>query len=114
MNPILFGHPVPGVAALRLFGAAALALTVLLTGQEAAAAAPCADHDKVTKELADRWSEVPVSLGLAGDGKLLQVFSTEDGATWTLVLTEPGGKSCVVASGRHWQTVTPKPRGPEA
>lgn len=110
MSANIFGHPVPGLGALRLFAASALAVTAVLSAEGAAAAGRCTDHDKVASLLENKHDETPVSLGLASSGKLVQVFSTEDGATWTLVLTEPDGTSCVVASGRYWQTVASKPR----
>jgi len=114
MTAYIFGHPIPGHGALRLFAASALAVTTVLSVDGAAAAGRCTDQDKVARLLQDKHDENPVSLGLASSGKLVQVFSTEDGATWTLVLTDPDGTSCVVASGRYWQTVAPKSRGPEA
>src|SRR5919106_1689369 len=69
---------------------------------------------EITKQLEQRYAEAPVSLGLSSAGRLVQVFSTEDGATWTLVLTRPDGLSCIVATGKYWQTATPKKLGPEA
>jgi len=114
MTAYIFGHPIPGHGALKLFAASALAVTAVLSPDDGSAAGRCTDHDKVASVLQDKHDETPVSLGLASSGKLVQVFSTEDGATWTLVLTDPDGTSCVVAAGRYWQTVTPKPRGPQA
>jgi hypothetical protein len=105
----------PGTAALRVCGASAVALGMLLAAKAAVAEEPrCTTHDEITRQLEQRYAEVPVSLGLSSAGKLVQVFSTEDGATWTLVLTQPDGTSCVVGAGRYWQTATPRNLGPEA
>lgn len=105
----------PATAVLRVFAGSAVALGVLLAAKAAVAEEPrCTTHEKITRQLEQRYAEVPVSLGLSSAGKLVQVFSTEDGATWTLVLTQPDGTSCVVGAGRYWQTATPKPLGPEA
>jgi len=105
----------PGSAVLRAFGASAVALGMLLAAKAAVAEEPrCTTYDEITRQLEQRYAEVPVSLGLSSAGKLVQVFSTEDGATWTLVLTQPDGTSCVVGAGRYWQTATPRNLGPEA
>ncbi len=73
----------------------------------------CAAHDKMTKLLGTKFTEAPRSLGLAADGKVLEVFSTDNGGTWTMVVTAPEGTSCIVASGRYWQHVPAKPKGPD-
>ena len=105
----------PGTAVLRVFGGTFLALGLLLACKAAVAEEPrCTTQSEITKQLEERYGEVPVSLGLSSAGKLVQVFSTEDGATWTLVFTQPDGLSCVVATGRYWQMATQKTLGPEA
>ena len=105
----------PRTAMLRVFGASALALGLLLAANAAVAQEPrCAIHDDISRVLEQHHAEVPVALGLSSAGKLVQVFSTEDGATWTLVLTRPDGLSCIVAAGRHWEMAAPDRLGPEA
>ena len=102
-------------AFLRALGTSVLTLALLLGAKAAVAEeARCTAHAEITKQLEQRYAEAPVSLGLSSAGRLVQVFSTEDGATWTLVLTQPDGTSCVVGSGRYWQTATPRKLGPEA
>lgn len=110
---------------LRVFGFSFLALVAMLvmaatisTKSAFAQQAPdvrkleCTSHDKVTKHLDTKHTETPVSLGLATDGKVLEVFSTEDGETWTVVMTAPEGVSCIVATGKYWQDLPTKPKGP--
>lgn len=104
----------PMTAMLRIFGASALALAVPLATGAASAEPRCATHNEISKQLERRYAEEPISLGLSSAGKLVQVFSTTDGATWTMVLTTPDGTSCVVAAGKHWQNLPTKIFGPEA
>src|ERR671919_860797 len=99
---------------LRVFGASLLALALPLGANTARADSACASHEAVSKQLEQRHAEVPVAMGLAASGKLLQVFASADGASWTVVLIEPDGTNCIAASGRYWQTVTEKNLGPEA
>jgi hypothetical protein len=101
-------------AIVPVSGAIFLGLSVLLYANAALAAPVCASDEAVSKELESRYGEVPVARGLASDGKLLQVFASEDGISWTVVLTRPDGVSCIAATGRFWQTVAEKKLGPEA
>jgi len=64
----------------------------------------CAPRDDVVKQLGAQFSETPVSRGLTGDGMLLEVFASPQG-TWTAVLSEPTGVSCLVSGGEGWQSV---------
>ncbi len=59
----------------------------------------------VVKLLGERYAEVPVSMGLAQNGGIVEIFTTADGATWTIVLTMPNGKSRVIGSGESWTRV---------
>lgn len=74
----------------------------------------CAPRDEVVKQLGAQFSETAVSRGLTGDGMLLEVFASPQG-TWTAVLSEPTGVSCLVSGGEAWQSVDPSLRtGTEA
>lgn len=64
----------------------------------------CAPRDDVVRQLGAQFAEVAVSRGLTGDGMLLEVFASPQG-TWTAVLSEPTGLSCLVSGGEAWQTV---------
>jgi hypothetical protein len=98
-------------AKLRALSGSLVALALLL-GAGTASAQACAAFDTMSKQLEQRYAEVPVAGGLAQTGKLLQVFAAKDGSTWTVILTRPDGMSCIVAAGRHWWTMVPK-SGPQ-
>jgi hypothetical protein len=109
----------PALARLRVLGATGVALVLLLGANAALAQSPsrsaCASHDVLSKQLEKRFAEVPVALGLTGGGRMVvQVFASADGATWTVVLTDPEGKSCIAAAGRDWHSLPAQPLGPEA
>ena len=85
------------------------ALTALFVGVTATPALAqgelmCAPRDDVVKQLVAQFSETPVSRGLTGDGMLLEVFASPQG-TWTAVLSEPTGVSCLVSGGEGWKSV---------
>ncbi len=92
--------------ATRFLGAAVLGVTMLTAVSAnfmpAAAQTVCMAHAELKKQLSRKRAETPVAIGLASNGEVIEVFSTGDGATWTMVTTTPSGKSCVVAAGEAW------------
>ncbi len=80
-------------------------LALVITAATATqAGAQCGPHREVLKRLAEQHQELPVAVGIADNGRLIEVLASRDGATWTLIVTTPRGVSCLVASGQDWQT----------
>ena len=67
----------------------------------------CNTRDSILKQLSDKYQETPVAAGVSHNGALVQVFTSKDGDTWTIVVTSPGGWSCLADSGGHWRTKPP-------
>lgn len=92
-----------------------LAASVLPLGSNPAfgqdAPAICRARDGLLTQLEQKYGEVPVAIGVAG-GALVELLSTEDGMTWTIILTSPQGVSCLIASGEGWRPLTPVATGP--
>lgn len=90
--------------ALGLLGA------MLLGAGEAAAQAACAPREELVKQLESRYGERPTGLGLSGRQRLIELYRTEDGRTWSLVATDAQGRSCIVEAGSAWaERAVPKP-----
>jgi hypothetical protein len=66
----------------------------------------CGDRAAMVESLARHYAEEPVAVGLDERGRLLEVLSAADGATWTVLVTVPDGPTCIMASGFHWGLVT--------
>ena len=62
------------------------------------------DRAKVVAQLAARYDEAPIALGLTSDGAVLELFTAPDGSSWTIVVTLPNGLSRVIATGESWIT----------
>ena len=46
---------------------------------------------------------------MAGNGGVIELYTSEKGS-WTLLLTQPTGVSCLIAAGDNWETMPePKP-----
>ena len=58
--------------------------------------------------LANKYKEAPVAVGVTNTGGLVEVYSTGDGNTWTIIVTTPQGMSCLVAAGEGWRTIEHK------
>lgn len=76
--------------------------------------ATCSEHDALQARLASGWGESRQSIGLAGNGTVLETFANPDTGTWTIAVTRPGGPTCIVAAGEHWEALEePLPPGGE-
>ncbi len=82
-----------------------LAAVLSLAPSEGAAQATCNQRDNVLGHLAQKYQEVPVAIGVTNRGGLVEVLSTGDGTTWTIIISTPDGQSCLVAAGEGWRAV---------
>ena len=65
----------------------------------------CGPREQLVKLLADQYKEDPVGMGLSQPGQVLEVFASSNGS-WTMVMTMPDGKACMIAAGDNWEMVT--------
>lgn len=66
----------------------------------------CKERSEVLAQLSTGYKEAPTAMGLASNGALIEVLtSSEDGRTWTIIITQPNGVSCVMATGESWQVL---------
>lgn len=85
-----------------LLGAAVV--TVLLAGPNPIdAATRCAERARLLSWLARVYEERPTAVGLTSSGELIELVRTEDGATWTLLVTSTAGRACILAVGEAWR-----------
>lgn len=84
---------------------AVLALLLLSYGTYPALAqqAQCGPTDAIRKELAKKWREVETTVGLMTGGQsYMSIFVSPNGETWTAIVGNVNGTSCIVASGSLW------------
>jgi hypothetical protein len=72
---------------------------LVLVSASALAAPQC----NVLDLLSEKYSEAPIAVGVANNGGLVEVLSTGDGETWSIIITSPKGMSCLVAAGEGWR-----------
>ncbi len=91
---------------------AALAATAMLIMTNAAQAQvqalTCGSRTALVEYLGTKHREKQAAIGLTATGRLLEIFASKAGS-WTMLLTQADGHACVVATGKAWSTVQPKP-----
>ena len=96
----------PRQAAIRVFAVIVIAMaaltTVMLASRPADAQQLCLLHEAAQEQLAERFHEDVAGRGLASNGKaMVELYTSEEGS-WTLVVTDVEGRSCVIGSGVGW------------
>ncbi len=100
-----------GMAILLLAGFLFSALSIGNAALAQSAGGAGVDRTEIAKELSESHAEEPVGMGLAKNGGIIELFSSKDGDTWTLILTMPNGKSFLLSAGENWAGAPIKLKG---
>lgn len=84
---------------------AALALACLLPATALAQAQNCGSRDQVIERLASKYGESRQSIGMAPQGRVVEVYASDETGTWTITVTMPNGVTCLVASGQSYENL---------
>lgn len=84
-------------------------LGLIFTPFAASAAPQCDERANVISVLSEKYKEHQSAVGVTMNGALLEIWESEGGETWSILVTTPGGLSCLVAAGESWQQVTVLP-----
>lgn len=66
--------------------------------------ADCGPRAQVLQVLAERYSETRRGIGLSGPSSVVELFAADSGS-WTVLVTLPDGRSCLLLSGQGWEAV---------
>ena len=72
----------------------------------------CAPHKAMLAWVETAYRERPMVRALTSRGYMIEVTVSADGATWSVLLTGPGGPTCMVSHGTDWQPLAVPPNGP--
>ncbi len=81
-----------------LFAAASLAISAQASHSQAA----CADRNKIVDQLETKYKESHKASGLESDTKMVEIWTSEKSGTWTILITQADGQTCIAAAGRNW------------
>ncbi len=93
--------------------AAAVLICALPLASTSANATMCGERDKLLGQLTKKYKETSRGLGLSTGNKVLELYTSPTG-TWSVLLTDPQGRTCVIAVGEAWHDVAKTALGPEA
>ncbi|PBC06324.1 hypothetical protein CK220_01850 [Mesorhizobium sp. WSM3860] len=62
----------------------------------------CGGHDDLVAGLAEVFEEKRLGYGVGGDVAIFEVFVSASG-TWTILMTDVKGQSCILAAGEGWE-----------
>ncbi|MGI3169166.1 hypothetical protein ACRARG_08450 [Pseudooceanicola sp. C21-150M6] len=91
--------------ALLRFALPALALA-LLSAAPAWAQQHCAPREIIVGRLAEKYGESRQSIALSHGNQMVEVFASAATGSWTITVTRPGGMTCLMASGKAYETLT--------
>ena len=65
----------------------------------------CISYVELAEKLTANYGEKVIGRNVTPKA-MIERYVSEKG-TWSYVLTRPNGKSCILAAGKDWQTITP-------
>ena len=81
------------------------ALFVAAASLPATAQQNCTKRPEIVRHLAQKFSESPIAIGLSVSGGVVEFLSSEEGRSWTIIITMPNGNSCLIAAGKNWENI---------
>lgn len=82
-----------------------IALVTISTCTPVFAQQTCVPHEVVVERLAEGYGEHSQYVALDNSGNVVETFANLETGSWTLVVTQPGGPTCLIASGNYFQYV---------
>ena len=81
---------------------AALGAVLAMPAMPAQAQQVCGAHNDLVARLSAAFQERRVGYGVIGREAMIEVF-VSTGGTWTMLMTDVKGRSCIVAAGDGWE-----------
>lgn len=81
---------------------AAILISALVTAGPAAAAPFCAERNKIVDRLTQKYAESHQASGLQSATKMVELWTSTKTGSWTILVTDAYGKTCIAAAGNSW------------
>lgn len=79
--------------------------TLLCAFCTSAFGATCAEHDAMIQTLETQYGETTQVRAMSGTGGMMEITANLGTGTWSALMTDPSGKTCVVAAGDRFKPV---------
>lgn len=63
----------------------------------------CFDRDDLVANLETKYGETFAGGGLQNAESIMEIWSSQEKGTWTVLMTRADGKSCIMATGTNWR-----------
>lgn len=80
------------------------ALLVPLAQRALADDASCAPRADLVAQLHETYRESRRAVALAANNSVVEIFAADTGS-WSILVTPPGGQTCLIASGESYETL---------
>lgn len=87
-----------------------LALAALVLAAPAAAQQHCAPRERVIERLETVYGEARNAYGLTAGGDLMEFWVNVETRSWTFTVTVTDGRTCLIATGEDFRTMTGAPK----
>lgn len=64
---------------------------------------PCGERAKIIQGLTEKYGETRQVIGLARNNRIMELYASTETGSWTLVVTLPDGRSCLLATGDSYE-----------
>ena len=85
---------------------AAIGVTLALSTLSAQAQFICDGHGDLVAGLAQAFQQKQIGYGVVGQAAIVEVYVSASG-TWTMLVTDVQGRSCIFATGDGWENTVP-------
>lgn len=86
------------------FALIGIAASTAVLASSASAQTLCGERQNFISHLGKNHHEATTAMGLTSSGKVIEVLTSEKG-TWTIIVTNPDGRSCLIAAGEDWEAI---------
>ena len=90
-----------------------LILQATFSNPVAAAQPACGDRTQIVAALKQHHAETTKAIGVSSEGAVLEVLASAQGS-WTLLVSFPDNRTCVIATGEAWEILPVVASGPVA
>ena len=85
---------------------AGVAISMVFMPSIANAAQPtCGARDRIVDQLKVKFQESHRASGLESDTKMIEIWTSDVSGSWTILVTQASGVSCIAAAGKNWLDV---------